>query len=548
MEDSSRRSGNNSHRRRTAIYAFCFLLCLYAAAFLFFYLKYVPLIKSFQSAMLPILAIVFISTSFKPIWGTLSFIFAFPLINSLPYFFGIFADIPHAPTALLLFLAYFMGWLGNRTFAKEEMAAGLFRLPVRRPLVFLSCLIILSGLVTSWRYANFYPVRSDANYDLAVNVNGVTAGGAQMSTLFNGLAYLTGFLFFVILLDTLKTGGAIRKSLAALWLGAPIMLFLSYYQYLINPGFGNTPFWVKLGQINASFKDPNAFGAFLASTIPLLLGMIVISKGMKRVIHILILAAFIFVFPQIGARSPLLAIVISLLFFSVIWARWQFFEGKKQRKAHGKAVIVGILLSAILILGYTGFLSFSNSRLAKRLNVAAKVISLQEDPLNIFTARYFLWKEAARMVKDYPLSGVGLGAFIIELPNYYQNNKDMSRLDVQRYRRIDSAENYFLQLAAELGLIGLAICIWLFWVIFEQLRNSLRADDEPDKVNKYIRLGASAGIVSLMVNFLFHSYIGSFEIQYIFWFLVALIYHSGGEDERKEKIRLKKPLPAWPVP
>lgn len=134
------------------------------------------------------------------------------------------------------------------------------------------------------------------------------------------------------------------------------------------------------------------------------------------------------------------------------------------------------------------------------------------------------------MIKDYPLSGVGLGAYIIELPNYYKNDKDMPRPDIQPFRRIDTAENYFLQLGAELGLVGLAVCFWLFWLIFKQMRRSLGANGEPDRLSKYIRLGASAGIISLLVNFLFHSYIGSFEIQYTFWFLVALIFRLRRED------------------
>jgi len=545
MEDSGARSDTScpSTVVKLALYL---LLPLYAAAFLFFYLKYVPLIKSFQSALLPILFIVFISTSFRVIQGTLVFIFAFPLINSLPYFSGIFEEIPHAPTALLLFLAYFLGWLVNRTFFKEERTAAPLRLPVHKPLVVLSCLIILSGLVTSWRYANFYPFQSDGVYELTVNARGVITGGALMSTLFNGLAYLTGFLFFVLLLRALRTSREVNKALTSLWLSAPIILFFGYYQYLVNSSFGNTPFWVKLGQLNATFKDPNAFGAFLASLIPLQLGMIVVFKGMKRFFLILTLAAFIFIFPHLGARSPLLGIAISLLFFFAVWAKWQFFGEKKGEKAYSRTIIVGILVSMLIILGAVGFLTFSNSKLAQRLNVVTRVISLWEDPVKIFPERYFLWREAGRMINDYPVSGVGLGAYIVELPNYYQNDKDMLRPDIQRFRRIDTAENYFLQVGAELGLVGLAVCFWLFWLIFKQMRKSLKAKREPDELNKYIRLGASAGIISLLVNFLFHSYIGSFEVQYTFWFLVALIFYQGREGASERKGEFRKPLPVWP--
>jgi len=62
-------------------------------------------------ALIPILFTAFVLTVWREEWGILFFMFCFPLINNLPYFFGIYEDTPHAPTALILFLVFFMGWL-----------------------------------------------------------------------------------------------------------------------------------------------------------------------------------------------------------------------------------------------------------------------------------------------------------------------------------------------------------------------------------------------------------------------------------------------------
>jgi len=93
---------------------------IYAAAFYFFYLRYVPLISGFQAALLPFLFLAFLLTAFDKDKGLLFFIFAFPLINNLPYFFGIFPHIPHAPAALVLFLAFFLGWMVNGIFVGRK--------------------------------------------------------------------------------------------------------------------------------------------------------------------------------------------------------------------------------------------------------------------------------------------------------------------------------------------------------------------------------------------------------------------------------------------
>lgn len=75
---------------------FLLFVPLYLCLFGLFYYKYVPLVPAFQITVVPILLTVFLITILKVKRGILLFIFLFPLINNLPYFFGIFLDIPHA--------------------------------------------------------------------------------------------------------------------------------------------------------------------------------------------------------------------------------------------------------------------------------------------------------------------------------------------------------------------------------------------------------------------------------------------------------------------
>jgi hypothetical protein len=119
------------------------------------------------------------------------------------------------------------------------------------------------------------------------------------------------------------------------------------------------------------------------------------------------------------------------------------------------------------------------------------------------------------MMHDYPLTGVGEGAYIVELPNYL---KMLNR----PFPSTDSAENYFLQAGAELGLAGLLLTLWLFWEIVKRMAVAGRHRLEGG-ADRFILIGGISGIVGLLVNFLFHSYVGAFEVQYIFWLQVAVI-------------------------
>ena len=302
---------NNKVKNRIflSLFTIIYLISLY-----FFYFKYVPIVKPFQIILVPILFSVFLITIFYVKWGTLLFIFSFPLINNLPYFFGISENIPHAPTALVLFLFFFLGWLVHNILYKPEYS---IKHPILKPLILFSILIFISGIITIFRYSNFYPFLSDYVYELVTNVNGVSAGGAIMSSIFNSLNYLTGFAFFIILLTTVKSNEFIKKIFVILLISTSISILFGLFQQFHDISIGNTFIRIKQNTLNATFKDPNSFGVYLAVIIPLFLGgILAFRKFMKTALFIAIISAFL-VLPSTGSISGLLGLSISFVILTL---------------------------------------------------------------------------------------------------------------------------------------------------------------------------------------------------------------------------------------
>lgn len=73
-----------------------------------------------------------------------------------------------------------------------------------------------------------------------------------------------------------------------------------------------------------------------------------------------------------------------------------------------------------------------------------------------------LWEPALRMAADYPLTGVGLGAYIIEVSNY------SAYFDKDRTTP-ESSENDLLQVASELGAAGLIVAAWAALVLLREI-------------------------------------------------------------------------------
>ena len=481
--------------------------CVYLVFLCFFYWKYVPLVGPFQLALLPLLLAIIVLTAARAELGILFFVLAFPLINGLPYFFGIYEDIPQAPTSLVLFLAFFLGGLLHAAFSGPPERV---RSPLFKPLVLLFWVIVISAVITSLRYANFFPVLARRPLELAVNVNEVRAGGALMSVVFNSLNYLSGFLFCAILIHRLKSRELAKKLLLAWSVSAAIFLIFSMVQRFFSPSLGNTPAWIKLGRINSTFKDPNSFGAVLSASLPLLLGLAIAARKRARVLYSVVFVFGLAVFPFTGSRSGFLALGLSFLLFFLL-----FLKGRRPKRRSRLVPVVALLLAGLIIL--VSFLIFyQKSNLYQRIETSLDFLGKGNSYNDLFTQKIGFWRVALAMVREYPLSGVGLGAYIIEMPNYLEQ----MRLP---FRHTDSAENFFFQAVSELGLIGLFLFFWVFLEITKRAKRS-RSDSPFQGRDRSILFGAVSGIAAVFVNFFFHSYIGSFEVKYFFWLLVALVF------------------------
>ena len=143
-----------------------------------------------------------------------------------------------APAALVLFLFFFAGWLGSFLLRNRELSRDA---PLFRPLGLFAALVILSGLITFWRYANFAPFLSDRIYELVTNAHGVSAGGAIMSVVFYSLNYLTGIAFLFIAYNTFRAEKDFGPVLAAVLIGVYVSVSFGLFQYLGHLSLGNNP-------------------------------------------------------------------------------------------------------------------------------------------------------------------------------------------------------------------------------------------------------------------------------------------------------------------
>lgn len=107
-----------------------------------------------------------------------------------------------------------------------------------------------------------------------------------------------------------------------------------------------------------------------------------------------------------------------------------------------------------------------------------------------FKLRLLFWKDTIRIWRDFIFFGSGLGTFAQIFPLY--QTFFMSAF-------ITHAENDFLQLLAETGLIGISLICALFFVLFQKATRGIRSL-KGGNPRRYLAIGGMVGILALILH------------------------------------------------
>ena len=130
-----------------------------------------------------------------------------------------------------------------------------------------------------------------------------------------------------------------------------------------------------------------------------------------------------------------------------------------------------------------------------------------------FKSRWEIWVDTVRMVKDFPLFGSGLGTFALVFPMY----RSFHITGVTNH-----AENDFLQLTSDVGLVGIGLLLILFIAFFYKAVEGIRSLSEGDP-KRYVGIGGLVGIIALMLHSLVEANVQIPANAFLFTFIFAVV-------------------------
>jgi len=483
--------------------------------------------------------IIFAVSLYKIKFGLYLFIFFIPLFNS----FTTILSVRPVTVILYLFFAFTLGFFVNSSHRTQSSEYILLKSDIdfdeelKVPVLFFITIAVISSLITIYRYANFVPFITSRYYDLNVNVNRVGSTGSILWTIKFFLNYIVGFWLIFMIFNIIKKTRDIIISIIVLIFSTVVSTSIVFYQYFFNPTFGSFGHWVEAGRFNATFTDPNSLGAFTALMFPIFLVIIIYLKRryLKLLFGILFLP-YLFMLFLAGSRSSVIGIIFVILSFAVIGITKAVKAVKNRIRSVSKVkkiiilICIILLVLMIIVLAIFSILFVNNienpniTRFSMINRTMESIITFKtyagrhgliEGIKSISNYRYLFWERAIHMFKDYPLTGIGPGTYIIELPNYHG-------LD---FTLIDYSGNYYLQVLAEFGLIGIIPILFIFYILIKKAAVYLVRSKNVKKVKNinWILIGLFMSFASMLIALIFGPHTNFMEIQLTFWLIIGLM-------------------------
>jgi O-antigen ligase len=298
--------------------------------------------------------------------------------------------------------------------------------------------------------------------------------------------FISVFLFFAIV-NNVRDLKDVKILLLALMISTGVFSLLALIDYfLFEPSFGS--------RLSFRYLDKNLgrFSVFYDIVIPINLALIFITKDkIKRVLFGLVFLLSITTIFFMQMRASYLVIFLSLLAITFVY----------RKKLFVFMLIIPFLVAIMM-----------PTNMVTRAREMFKFGDYMKSD-GVLNYRIDTWKGAVRIIKENPALGLGVGK-----SNFGKTVKKFNDLNIP----YDHAHNIYLQIAVELGLLGLAAFLWLFGSVFYHgLKHYLSLPRNDEKA--ILIFGILCSIGGLFLHGLI-AYFYKHEGFYTLWVAVALLF------------------------
>lgn len=293
-------------------------------------------------------------------------------------------------------------------------------------------------------------------------------------------------MFYFVIINVITTKKQLKTVLYVMVVVSAISAVYGIYQYIYGDVYSQA--WldsemfedIKM-RVYSTLENPNVYGEYLILIIPIIVALLWTEKGWKKKLFLLgILGITGLALILTFSRGCWLGIIIALAILALIIDRRFIFLG------------ILLLLLAPFILPDTIIQRFTSIG-----NMADSSTSY----------RVYIWMGTLAMIRDYWLSGVGMGitSFNTIYPLYSYNNI-----------KAPHSHNLYLQVIVEYGIVGFIVMTGVIYYYFKMAIISMKT--KKDILISGLTTGMVAFLVQSMTDHTWYNY----RVVLVFWIIIAL--------------------------
>jgi len=447
------------------------------------------------------------------------FVFLMPLLASLP----LLLEIRNFYLIEVVFLAVVLVWVVRLILRKDIK---LVKTPLDIPLGIFLLLVLISCAITLIKINHLFSSFLAGNLGPALQkvfLPDQTSNLANFYTFRYALTIFEGILVYFFLINTVRSKGFLRRVMTVMIVSSTMVVGYGIFQYLTR--FHLLEYWASqdpnLTRINATFQDPNSLGSYLVLTIFLTGGLFLVERQWKKLFLGCLMVGLGLCLVFSASRTAWASLVLVLVVMIIILSREKMgiFLKTGFKRRHGKKIMVAVIIFLLVFMvALVHLASKADLEVGKRGSYYEVLLSMFKFS-NVVDRELahkmdFFWNPAWQMVKDHPVFGVGIGSYYWLLWIY---------LDFPPDKRIyENAHNYFLQIWADLGTVGLVCFLLILVIIFRRGIQLLTRVKE--RYWRFVVLGLVGGIAGFLLTHLTSHAMVLLEMQFIFWSFVAIIF------------------------
>ena len=276
------------------------------------------------------------------------------------------------------------------------------------------------------------------------------------------LVQLSGLLWLDAIMPRLRAWSerGLPAVVHGLWIGATVSSLVALYQGTVDLEFLSSPAWASLGRATGLMLDANAYGVVAGLAAPL---AAVAACSLQPRVRWYGAAAFVINWGGVwmsGSRTALLCALAGTVAFAISEVR------RRRIRRVMWASAAGVLVALFAALTLTVTLSRTTSPFERTEEFTGRSPWQVAEAL---VARGRYGEIAARMLWEYPMTGVGVGTYHWLAPDY-------QRTTFNQELAFDNAQNWWRHQLAELGLLGaLPVLAWSIVIVWLTMRGARRA-------------------------------------------------------------------------